>query len=247
VKYIFNLVIALICGILLAACSAQTPPVTVKIATDASLPSLESVNMGTQAIEGFDVDLMRAIAGKAGFEAQFVNVTTSRLLMGIAQCQFDAGISAISITESLKRQIAFSDPYLSFGQTVVVKKGNITIDGQGKLVGMVVGSQNGSPSAVEVMKIPGAQFKAYETYDLAFQDLVTGYIDAVVAEVPRAQSYVNIKANNLKMVGGVFGSDQYGIATCLKKPDLLKKINQGLAVVKADGTLDRLVQKWIKK
>jgi polar amino acid transport system substrate-binding protein len=237
----------LLAGILLSACAGQTTaPNKLKIATDATFAPFETANMTTKELSGFDIDLMKVIASKAGFEVEFSNVAFSRMLTGVAKCQYDAGISAITPSAALKGQIAFSDPYLTFGQVLVVKKGNILINGREQLPGMTVGSQNGSPGATEIMKIPGAQLQAYDSYDLAFQDLVTGFIDAVVAGQPRAQSYAAIKANNLKIVGDPFATETYAVAICLKNPDLLQKINAGLAAVKADGTLDRLSQKWLK-
>jgi ABC-type amino acid transport substrate-binding protein len=238
--------ILLLAAILLSACSGQTPAPKLKIATDATFSPFETVNMTTKEIRGFDVDLMKAIAAKAGYQAEFTNVGFSRMLTGVSQCQYDAAVSAITPSPALKRQIAFSDPYLTFGQVVVVKKGNITINGRDQLPGFAVGSQNSSPGANEIMKIPGAQLQAYDSYDLAFQDLVTGFIDAVVAGAPRAQSYVAIKANNLKIVGDPFATESYAIAVCIKDASLLEKINAALAALKADGTLDRLSQKWLK-
>jgi len=47
------------------------------------------------------------------------------------------------------------------------------------------------------------------------------------------------------VVGPVFTSESYGIALCNKKADLADKLNKGIAAVKADGTLQKLIDKWI--
>lgn len=60
-----------------------------------------------------------------------------------------------------------------------------------------------------------------------------------------ALSYVNIKAANLKIVGDEFAVENYGIAVYNKNTELLNRVNVGLASVKADGTLNKLVEKWI--
>lgn len=235
----------LVASFLMTACGSTRVPVFIRIGTDASLAPFESVD-DSNNITGFDVDLIKSIASNAGLNVQMVNLKYDRLLTGVARCEFEGGISMITINNALKSQVNFSDPYLTYGQVVVVKKGNITISGQDQLAGMVVGTQKDSLYASNTTALPGAQVKVYDSFDLAFQDLVNGYIDAVVAGYPRALSYVNIKANNLKIVGSEFGSESLGIAVCNQRADLLKAINDGLAKAKADGTIDKLKLKWLK-
>lgn len=240
-------ILALLIGIVLAACgSNKSTLVEIQFGTDATNSPFESIDMTSKELSGFDIELMNAIAAREGFKVNFSNVGFIPLMRGVAQCQYDGGISAIAIIDQFKQQVSFSDPYLTFGQVVVVKKGNLTINGHDQLSGMAVGTQRGTASVIEVQKIPGIHLTAYDSFDLAFQDLVNGLIDAVVAGSPRAQSYVNIKPNNLKIVGSEFASESYGIAICNQRADLLKKINEGLKAVNADGTLARLTEKWIK-
>jgi polar amino acid transport system substrate-binding protein len=77
------------------------------------------------------------------------------------------------------------------------------------------------------------------------QDLMNGQIDAVVADNPLALEYVGKNADKLKSAGGVFTDENYGIAVCKTKPELVAKINEGLAAVKAAGVIDQLVDKWL--
>jgi polar amino acid transport system substrate-binding protein len=246
-------------GVLLAACtvkstSTQTPitpgtgnnPAKIRIGVDASFPPFETTGTGQNKLTGFDIELMKAIATRAGLDIEFTNVGMNQLLTGVLRCSLDGGISAITISDQLKKQMAFSNPYLTVAQVIVVKKGNISINSRDQLSGMIVGVQAGSPSVKELNKIPGAQVNSYPTLYLAFQELITGNIDAVITNKQRALIYTVIPANNLKIIDEEFGSESYGVAVCNKNPDLLKKINEGLAAVKADGTLDKLTKKWIK-
>ena len=75
------------------------PATVYRIASDATWPPFKSVNESTKAIEGFDVDLFTAIAAEAGFQFEIVNVGWDALLTGMAQCQYDGAISAMTITE----------------------------------------------------------------------------------------------------------------------------------------------------
>lgn len=234
-----------------APISTVAPPPTqpallkIRIGTDATFPPFELVDETTKELTGFDVDLMKAVAAKAGLEVEFTNVGFDPLLAGIAQCQYDGGIAAITITDERKQQMSFSDPYFDAGQVVIVKQNNTDIQGKANLSGKTVGSQIGTTGAIEVGKIEGAKLKTYDSFDLAFQDLINGQIDAVIADNPLALGYVGKNAAKLKIVGEMFTSESYGIAVCNKKADLVQKLNQGIAAVKADGTLDKLIQKWI--
>jgi polar amino acid transport system substrate-binding protein len=221
------------------------PMIKAIVAMDATWPPFESVDEATKQIVGFDVDLMRAIAEKGGFEVEFVNVSWDPLLAGMAQCQYDASISAMTITEERKKSFMFSDPYFAAGQIVTVAASNTEIKSKDDLVGKTVGAQLGTTGAIETEKMSGVNLKTYDDIGLAFQDLINNQIDAVVADNPLALGYVGKNPDKLKAVGNVFTDEYYGIAVCKDKTDLLAKINAGLAAVKAEGVIDKLVAKWI--
>ncbi len=250
------LVIVLLQGLCLTACDApgEPTPAYVSIATrqsglvvgvDANYPSFVAVDPNNVGFVGFDVDVMRAIAAKAGIDIEFASVGFNQLTTMVGRCQLQVGISAIAITDQLKQQMILSDPYYTTGQVVVVKKGNIKITDRSDLSGMTVGTQAKTLSEDEVRKITGANLIPYESYNLAFQGLIPGYIDAVVTDRPRALSFAQIKSNNLKIVGDEFGSVNLGVAICRTRTDLAAKINAGIAAVKSDGTINRLAKKWL--
>ncbi|HUU08469.1 MAG TPA: basic amino acid ABC transporter substrate-binding protein [Dehalococcoidales bacterium] len=230
-------------SLVLGGCAAKAEKV--RIATDATWPPFESVNEETKAIEGFDIDLMTAIAEEAGLEIEFVNVGWDPLLAGIAQCQYDAAISAMTITEERAKQFFFSDPYFGAGQIVTVRIDNTEIASKDDLAGKVAGAQIGTTGSFEIENIEGATLKTYDDIGLAMQDLINGQIDAVVADNPLALGYIGKNADKLKAAGGVFTEENYGIAVCKTKPELVAKINEGLAAVKAAGVIDQLVDKWL--
>jgi polar amino acid transport system substrate-binding protein len=109
----------------------------------------------------------------------------------------------------------------------------------------VVGAQIGTTGSFEIEKIGGATLKTYDDIGLAYQDLINGQIDAVVADNPLALGYVGENPDKLKAVGEVFTDENYGIAVCKTKTDLLEKINEGLKAVKAEGLIEQLVEKWL--
>jgi polar amino acid transport system substrate-binding protein len=230
-------------SLILAACGPKVAKI--RVATDATWPPFEYVSEQTKEIEGFDIDLLKAIAEKEGLQIEFINVAFDPLLAGIAQCQYDAAISSITITEERKVGMLFSDPYFEAGQIVTVRKDNTNITGKDSLAGKVVGAQIGTTGSFEVQKISGATLKTYDDIGLAYQDLMNGQIDAVVADNPLALGYVGKNSDKLKTVGKVFTEEEYGIAVCKTKTDLLAKINAGLKAVKEEGLIENLSKKWL--
>lgn len=218
---------------------------SIRVATDATWPPFESVDEASKEIVGFDVDLLNAIAEKANLEVEYINVGFDPLLAGIAQCQYDAAISAITITDERKQSMLFSDPYFDAGQIVVVQSENTDITDKDSLSGKTVGAQIGTTGAIETENIEGATLKTYDDVGLAFQDLMNGQVDAVIADNPLALGYVAENEGRLKTAGEPFTAEQYGIAICKTNTDLQARINEGLAAVKAEGTIEELTGKWI--
>jgi polar amino acid transport system substrate-binding protein len=232
-------------SLMLAACGRDAIPSTVRVATDATNPPFEMIDEQTGSVTGFDVDLMKTIAQKAGFNVEFENIDYNTLLANMAHCQYDAAVSAITITPEIQQSMHVSDPYINVGQIVTVRKDNSEIIGKDSLGGKTVGAEIGSVGALELQNISGAKEIDYDTIDLAFQDLLNGKIDAVVTDYPTALETVAKHPAALKLAGDVFTNESYGIAVCSKENTLLKKINETLAALKSDGTLQQLEQKWL--
>jgi polar amino acid transport system substrate-binding protein len=234
-----------IVSMMLGGCTKEAT--TYRIATDATWPPFESVNETTKDIEGFDIDLLTAIAEKENLDIEFINVAWDPLLAGMAQGTYDAAISSISILPERQKVMLFSDPYFAAGQLIAVRIGDTSIKSKADLVGKVVGVQLGTTGNIEVDNIAGATAKPYDDVGLAFQDLINGQVDAVVADNPLVLSYVGKNSTKLKTAGEVFSAENYGIAVAKGKDDLLAKINAGLAKVKAEGIIDELSKKWLEK
>jgi polar amino acid transport system substrate-binding protein len=246
-KLFYCIALLTVVAMVLSACSAAAPATAkIKVASDATYPPFEIIDESTKELSGFDIDLFKAIAKKAGFEVEFVNIGFDPLLAGMAQCQYDAAISAITITDERKQNMTFSDPYFKAGQAITVGIKNDTIKTDADLKGKSIGTQLGTTGDILAKKIEGATVKSYDTVDLAFQDLINGQVEAVVADNVPSEGFVGKNVDKIKVVGNLLTSEDYGISVCKKNPDLLAKINKALAEVKADGVIDQLTTKYIK-
>lgn len=215
-----------------------------QVGTDATWPPFEFVDEETKELAGFDIDLMNAIAEKANLDFEFVNAGFDPVLAGVAECQYDLAVSAITITDERKENMAFSVPYFAAGQLVAVAIDNSEINGPEDLSGCVAGAQIGTTGAMEIEAIDGATLKTYDDIGLAFQDLINGQIDAVVSDNTLALGYIAKNSDKIKAVGDTFTAEEYGVAVCKDEPELLTKVNNALAELIDEGYIDELTNKW---
>jgi len=220
---------------------------TIVVATDATWPPMEYVDENKEIV-GYDIDLMKAIAERAGFEVEFKNVAWDGIFAGLAAGEYDAIISSVTILPDRQENFDFSEPYINAGQIVVVKADS-DITGPDALSGSTVGAQIGTTGAIEIENMDGAELKEYDEIGLAFEDLVAGRIDAVVCDTPVAADFAlqreEYKAA-LKIVGESFTEEYYGILVQQGNSELLDKINEGLRAVQAEGLDDAIEADWLR-
>lgn len=240
------LIVLTLTSLILSACGATaTEKTIVRIATDATYPPFETVDETSKEMVGFDIDLIKAVAEQAGFEYELVNVNFDPLLAGISQCQYDAAISAITITEERKNTMAFSNGYINAGQIVTINTENTEVKSVADLDGKAIGVQIATTGAIEAEKIAGANVKTYDTVDLAFLDLMNKQVDAVIADYPTSLAFVQANEGKIITTGEPFTEEVYGIAVCKSDTALLEKINAGLKALQEKGTIKELETKWL--
>jgi len=240
-------------SLILLSCSSSSSTTTaaipvqqpVQVAIDPHYPPFESQNEKSLQLEGFDVDLMNAIAAKEDFEVEYVEVAFDPLLAGMAQGKYALAISSIIINSERQKDMLFSDPYFSAGQIIVVQQENTDITDKDHLSG-VVGALKGAAGSAEAEKMKGITLQNYDKIEMAFEDLMDGRINAVICENPIALLFVGKYPDKLKTVGSVFTPESYGIAIAKSKPELQTTVNNGLKAVKSEGLLEQLSQKWFK-
>ena len=215
----------------------------IKIGTNAEYPPFESVDDSGNII-GFDIDLMNAIAKAAGFEVEYVNTRWDGIFVALASGEFDAVISAATITEERAQTVDFSDSYFNAGQMIAVKVGS-DIKAPADLDGKRVGVQLGTTGDIWTTDNTQAEVVRYDEITLAFQALAQGDVDAVVNDGPTSAEI--IKANpemGATLVGEPFTDELYGVAVNKGRPEVLAAINKGLAAVKASGEYDTIYNTW---
>ena len=216
----------------------------VTIGSNAEYPPFEFVDEEGN-MTGFDIELMKAIAEEAGFEYEFVNTRWDGIFVALASGEFDAVISAATITEERSEMVNFSDPYFNAGQRLAVRADETEIMGPDDLAGKKVGVQLGTTGDIWLTDNTEAEVVRYDENTLAFQALANGDVDAAMADGPTAVDIV--KANpemDLKVLEDVYTEEQYGIAVNPERDDVLAAINEGLAAVRESGKYDEIYDKY---
>ncbi len=249
-------------GLLLAACGKKEAPPAPSAAAPASAPAPAKVYVvGTDAayapfesqnekgeIVGFDIDVVKAAAAKAGIEVKFVNTPWEGIFNALGQGDRDMIVSSVTITDERKQTMDFSTPYFDAVQLIAVKA-NSKIAKFDDLKKAKVGVQTGTTGDEAVTKLLGktsTAIKRFESTPLALKELEAGGVDAVVADNGVVIHYVanNAGAKFKTVADKSFAPEQYGVAIKKGNAELLAKVNQGLAAIKADGSYDKLFAQY---
>lgn len=251
VKKIVAVGLALVMVLAMASCGAKEEAKLYKVAMEPTFPPFDTTNEETGELDGFDVDMMNAIAKDQGFEVEFVNVGFDGLIPGLESGNFDIVASGMWANEERAKVVNFSDTYYDSGLVVAVKEGNNTIKSIKDVTkDMVLGGQIGTSSAdyIETAKKDGKikEAKIYNGVDTAVLDLLNGTIDGLINDKPVTQSYMQAQPGKIKIVGEPLNDEKYGIAVAKDNDELLEKINAGLKGIKDSGKFDELYKKWFE-
>ncbi len=200
-----------------------------------------------QGPKGFDIDLMDEVADRSGLEVQYRNVQFDSLLRGLSSGLFDAVISGMTITDTRRQQVDFSDPYYNVDEALVVQSGS-EIESTGDLAEETLGVQLGTMGQAEAGELLNAgdveEVKPYRTIEKAFAELKNGVVGGVIYDLPAAQREADESGGELELVEVVPTGEQYGIALPKESP-LAEPFNEALAEIKEDGTYEEIYEKWI--
>ncbi|OEF97797.1 basic amino acid ABC transporter substrate-binding protein [Desulfuribacillus alkaliarsenatis] len=244
---------------LLAACGSSDTQAPAN--DDAADPSLPVYKVGTDAaykpfewtmpngdIVGFDVDVINAVGEAAGFRVDIQHKGWEGLFETVENGEVDMAVSAITITEERKQKYDFANPYFEATQLILVPE-NSDINSLADLEGKDIGVQQGTTGDIAVRSAFGQQYsgvKPFENTPFAIQALSIGQVDAVVADNVVVMEYVKANPNaNLRYVfDDAFDAEYYGFLVKKGNTELLEKLNEGLRIIKENGTYDAIYAEY---
>ena len=247
---------------------------TLVMATNAAFPPYE-FKEGNQIV-GIDAEIAAAVAEKLGMKLEIMDVDFGAVLTGVAEGKYDMGMAGITVTETRKETMDFSNTYATGIQVIIVKDGSSiatlddlwNFDEEGNPVSLKntdikVGVQQDTTGDIysssgvsgwgfndlnEDESIKTDRVVRFKTGAEAVSALKTGKVDCVIIDQEPAKSFVAANEG----IHILEGDNEYAVedyAICVKKgnTELLDKINQALSELKADGTIDRIINKYIPK
>ena len=192
---------------------------------------------------GFEVELAAALAHKLGIRAQMVQNQWDGLVPALQRGNFDIVLNGMEITDEHRQQIALSQPYYVYSQQIIARKDNPSLTNLLSLKGHVVGTLSGTVAQRLMERAGGIDVRVYPGQVEPFRDLNNGRLEAVMLDLPIAVYYLT-KEPNLKRSGEPFAPGFYGIGVRKEDTALLVALNQAIAELRADGTLEKIYRQW---
>ena len=212
------------------------------MSTNAAFPPYEMV-ADDGSFEGIDVEVAGAIAEKLGLELVVDDMDFDAALLAVQQNKSDIVMAGVTVTEDRQLVMNFSDSYATGVQVVIVKEGSdVTLDNLGE---KMIGTQRGTTGYIYTSDDYGDDHvTAYDNGASAVQALINGQVDCVVIDSAPAEAFVAANAG-LTILDTEYVTESYAIGVNKDNTALLDAINQALAELTADGTVQSIVDKYI--
>ncbi len=213
------------------------------MSTNAAFPPYE---MTTDAgeFEGIDIETAQAIADKLGLELQIDDMDFDAALLSVQQGKADIVMAGVTVTDERQNVMDFTDSYATGIQSIIVKEDS-DIASVDDLAGKKIGTQRGTTGYLYCSDDFGDEnVVAYDDGLTAVQMLNNGQVDCVVIDNAPAKEF--IAANpGLKLLDTAYVEESYAIGIGKGNTELKDAINTALEELKADGTLQAIVDKYI--
>jgi len=202
-----------------------------------------------QEMDGFDADIAKEIAKGLDVDIEFVSQEFSGMIAGLKANKFDMVVSQMTITEDRKKEMLFSDPYITNQVKVIVSETNTDIlsvnDFPGKQIGVGLGTNDETYLRTVLMpEVGDFEIRTYDDVITSLKDLDAGRIDATINNLYALKPVIETNGFKIKAVGDPVKSDQAGIAVNLGNETFIAEVNRILAEIKEEGTYRDIFVKW---
>ena len=213
------------------------------MSTNAAFPPYE-MTTDSGEFEGIDVETAQAIADKLGLELQIDDMDFDAALLAVQQGKSDMVMAGVTVTDERQNVMDFTDSYATGIQSIIVKEDS-DIASVDDLAGKKIGTQRGTTGYLYCSDDFGDEnIVAYDDGLTAVQMLNNGQVDCVVIDNAPAKEFVAANPG-LKLLDTAYVEENYAIGVGKGNTELKDAINTALEELKADGTLQAIVDKYI--
>ncbi len=217
------------------------------MSTNAAFPPYE-MTTDDGGYAGIDVEIAQAIADKLGLELVVDDMDFNAALLAVQQGKSDMVMAGVSVTDERELVMDFTVSYATGVQVVIVKEGSdVTMDNLGE---KQIGCQAATTGYIYASDTPENggygedHVTAFDNGGLAVQALLNDQVDCVIIDSAPALEYV--KANpGLKILEGAWVEESYAIGMSKDNPELYAAVNQALQELIEDGTVQKIIDKYI--
>ncbi|MBR2474296.1 MAG: transporter substrate-binding domain-containing protein [Clostridia bacterium] len=241
------------------------------MATNAAFPPYEYVDGGEYY--GIDVEIAKEIAKRLNKTLRIEDIEFDSIIGGIESGKYDMALAGLTVTAERQKSVSFSDSYANGVQIMIVrkdsaytsiddffnydaegnpvslKKTDVKIGVQKTTTGDIYASSDVTGWGFNDLKEDGSteteRVTRYNNGADAVEALKTGKVDVVIIDNEPAKAFVNANPNDIRILETEYTNEDYAIAVNKDSKVLLDKINETLAAMKADGTLDAIIKKYI--
>lgn len=233
----------------------KTDDKTLVMATNASFAPYEYYANGESGeIIGIDAEIAKAIADKLGMQLKIEDMAFNSIITSVMEGGVDFGMAGMTVTDERKEQVNFSNTYATGKQVVIVKDGSDIAspdDLKGKKIGVQLTTTGDIYATDDYGKDEDGSLNGnvveYNTGNEAVLALIGGDVDAVIIDNEPAKSFVASNANaNLKILETEYVYEEYAICVAKSNTELLTKLNTAIDELTEDGTIDKIISKYIK-
>lgn len=226
-----------------SACSKTETKETLVMATNAEFPPYEYHD--GDAIVGIDAEIAQAIADKLNMELKIEDVAFDSIIPGVQAGKYDMGMAGMTVTDERLKSVNFSTSYAK-GVQVVIVKADSDIKSVDDVAGKKIGVQTSTTGDIYASDDFGEEnVTKYDNGAVAVQALVSGKVDCVIIDNEPAKSYVAAN-EGLKILETAYVEEDYAICFNKEDTELMNKVNAALEELIADGTVQKIVAKYIK-
>ena len=216
---------------------------TLIMATNAAFPPYEYVD--GEDYKGIDVEIAQAIADDLGMKLEIDDMDFNSIITAVQTGKADVALAGMTVTEDRLKNVNFTDSYATGVQVIIVKEDS-DIAGPDDLEGKKIGVQEGTTGHIYCSDDYGEDnVIAYTTGANAIEALKTGKVDCVVIDNEPAKEFVAANTG-LKILDTEYITEDYAIAVGKDNDELLDKVDKALNELKEDGTVQQIVDKYIK-
>ncbi len=248
ISLVLVMVMCLSVCLMVSGCGKKEDDNKLVMATNAEFPPYEYIGDDGE-FAGIDVEIAGLIAEKLGLELEIANVEFDSIIPGVQEGKYDMGMAGMTVTDERLQKVSFSDSYAKGVQVVIVKDGGdiATLDDvNGKKVGVQQGTTGDiyASTPVEEGGYGEENVIKYANGALAVEALKAGKVDCVIIDNEPAKAYVAAN-EGLKILDTEYANEDYAICFAKDNTDLQTKVNDALKELIADGTVQKVIDKYI--